>query len=332
MPTEAMNRPAVPDAFLGRSAAVRTVLRQMDTAAASRAGIIICGERGSGRQTLARAIHERGASGRAFVSIDCRQIGSHELEREIFGLAGGHSSDVERTRAEAIDRTGRLYEARNSTLFLRHPGEIPSRVQARLARIFRDGEAIDAATGESIRLNIRPIAAVDPPFTQVAQEGHLHGDLYQRLSTIAFELPPLRHRREDIPALAGHFLREACRAAALPDRRLTRQALQLLSALPWRGNVRELEELLRAVADTASGPSVRLEDILANLRFEANPITIAGRRTLQDARAQFEREYITAVLNQHRGRMAHAARVLGIQRANLYRKMRALGVNRRHGS
>ena len=326
MKADGIGRPSIPGAFLGRSPAVRRVLTQLELAAPSQAGIIICGERGSGRQTLARAIHDRRGSGRAFISIDCRQVGSLDLERELFGRT---PPDGNGSQPETINRASRLHEARDSTLFLRHPGEIPSRVQARLARIFRDGEAIDAATGTSIRLNIRPIAAVDPPFSRLAQEGHLREDLYQRLSVIRIDLPPLRDRREDIPALAAHFIREGCRAADLPAKRLTRQALLLVSALPWRGNVGELEEFVRLLAGTASGPLIKLEDVLAQVNLDSGPVAVGGRQTLQQARAQFERDYITATLEQHRGRIADAARALGIQRTNLYRKMRGLGVRPR---
>ncbi|HEY7791669.1 MAG TPA: sigma 54-interacting transcriptional regulator [Vicinamibacterales bacterium] len=329
MKAGSLSRPPVPGAFLGRSPAVGRVLMQLESAAPSQAGIIICGERGSGRQTLARAIHDRSGRGRVFVSIDCRQIGSPNLEHELFGRSGAAPAAGNGSAPEAIVRGSRLHDARDSTLFLRYPGEIPSRVQARLARVFRDGEAIDATTGDSIRLNIRPIVAIDPPFSRLAQEGHLRDDLYQRLSAIRIDLPALRNRKEDIPALAAHFLRESCRAAGLPMKRLTRQALQLLSALPWRGNVRELQEFAYLVAGAAPGPLIRLEDILGHINLDSGPIAVGRRRTLQDARAQFEREYITAILDQHRGRIAEAARALGIQRTNLYRKMRSLGVNRR---
>jgi DNA-binding NtrC family response regulator len=320
----------IPDALLGDSPAARAILSQMDLAAPSRAGVILCGERGSGRQTLARAIHERSGSHRPFVCVDCRQIGSHDIEAELFGPQSRYEQPADSYRPEAVARNSRLHDARDSTLFLRYPGELPSRVQARLARVFRDGEAIDAATGETLHLNIRPIAAVDPPFARLTQDGRMRDELYQRLAVIRIDLPPLRSRREDIPALAEHFLRETCRAAGLPAKKLTRQALLLLSALPWRGNVRELQGFVEALISLAPGRAIRLEDVLSNVRLDSGLVTFASGRTLQDARTNFEREYISAVLEQHRGRIAHAAKALGIQRTNLYRKMRTLGVSRNH--
>lgn len=320
----------ISDAFLGESSAVRAVLMQVELAAASRAGIVICGERGSGRQMLARVIHARSGRAAALVSIDCRRFASHDLEALLFGGPGGQAS-ASGHQPESIARASRLHAAQNGTLFLRHPGDLPSRVQARLARLLRDGEAVDAATGQSLHPNIRPITAVDLPFATFAEESRLREDLLRRLAVIRIDVPPLRSRREDIPGLADQALREICRVAGLPAKKLTRQAGLLLSALPWRGNLYELQRFLEGLVSLVPGRAIQLEDVVGNVRFDSGSVAFASGRTLQEARAHFEKEYITAVLAQHRGRVSQAARVLGMQRANLYRKIRALGVSRRDG-
>jgi len=177
-----------------------------------------------------------------------------------------------------------------------------------------------------VELDIRPIAAVDPGFESVVEEGRLRRDLYERLSLIRIELPPLRQRREDIPFLSNHFLKEVCRGSSVPIKTLTRPALTLLAALPWRGNAPELKALLERLVLLTPHGSIRLEDVLAQVRVDGTEVGTAGGTTLRDARLRFERDYIAAVVRQHHGRMGDAAQALGIQRTNLYRKLRQLSV------
>ena len=160
------------------------------------------------------------------------------------------------------------------------------------------------------------------------EEGRLRRDLYERLSLVRIELPPLRQRREDVPFLATHFLKELCRANGSPIKTLTRSALTLLSALPWRGNAPELRALLERLILLTPHGSIRLEDVLAQVRLDGSEITAVGGTSLRDARLRFERDYIAAVVRQHHGRMGEAATSLGIQRTNLYRKLRQLNVLR----
>jgi len=143
-------------------------------------------------------------------------------------------------------------------------------------------------------------------------------------------MPPLRNRREDIPAIANYFLRNICAAQRLTPKTFSRSGLALLAALPWRGNGPELEAVLSLVVGKLlhGGSSIALEDILLNVRLDGGPATVSAGGTLKQARARFEREYISAVLEQHRGRISDAAKALGIQRTNLYRKLRSLRVSR----
>jgi len=209
---------------------------------------------------------------------------------------------------------------------------MPARVQGRLVRVLRDGEAAIAGDGK-VRGPIRAVACVEPGFDIVVDEGRVRADLFKRLAAMRIDLPPLRNRREDIPALVDQFLQDICLLARLPRKTVSYPALTLLTSLPYRGNTRELRSLIEMLVERTPAATIRLEDVLRNLRLDvAAPGGSPCSGTLRDARARFEQQYICEVLDRHHGRIADAARTLGIQRTNLYRKMRTLGVAWRHGS
>ncbi len=193
--------------------------------------------------------------------------------------------------------------------------------------MLRDREAVFAETGQSIDFDVRPMAGVDPEFDVAVSEGRVRDDLLRRLAVIRIDMPPLRRRREDIPALANYFLREICASRRLPPKVVSRPALLLISALPWRGNAAEMRTLLETVVGAVpDSRGIGLEDVLAHVRLDGGSTSFPDGGTLKQARSRFEREYIGAVLEQHKGRISEAAVALGIQRTNLYRKMRALRV------
>ena len=225
---------------------------------------------------------------------------------------------------ERISRNSRLHDALGGTLYLQNVAEAPTRVQARLARLLRDGEATLAETGATLRFDVRMMAGVDSSVDASIEDGRLRADLFKRLSAIRIDMPPLRSRREDIPALTNYFLREICRRRRLPPKALSRPALSLIAALPWRGNAIELQIMLESVvAGLSGGKGIGIEDVLAHVRLDAGGVVSANGGTLRQARARFEAEYIADVVARHHGRMAEAAKALGIQRTNLYRKMRS---------
>jgi two-component system nitrogen regulation response regulator NtrX len=231
---------------------------------------------------------------------------------------------------ERVTRKSILYQARGGTLFLQNVADAPTRVQGRLARALRDREAVVAETGKAVLLDVRPMASADPGIDRFVQEGRVRDDLFRRLSVIRIEMPSLRDRREDIPALANYFVREILAARRTSPRTLSRAALALIGALPWRGNANELRTLLEAaMTGQPEGRAIGIEDVLAHVQLDGGSAVFANGGTLRKARARFEREYITAVLEEHDGRISDAAKALGIQRTNLYRKMRSLRVNRR---
>jgi DNA-binding NtrC family response regulator len=275
------------------------------------------------------------ASG-AFVAVYCDTFAPADADAILFGLPAGQRNDggaagAPRGRYERVWPGGALHEAVNGTLYLRRIEEMPERTQSRLARVLRDGEALIGASNTPARLNIRPVAAVDLGFEREVSDGRIRPDLHKRFAATTITVPPLRERREDIPALASHFAACAAMEAGLPPKALSAPALSLLAAMPWRGNARELLDLIGPLVTATPDPEIGLEDLLQHLNLEdkaASPPAMRAAATLREARARFEREYIAAVLAQHKGRIPEAARSLGIQRTNLYRKLRSLRVPR----
>jgi len=319
------------DGLYSQSPSMRDVTALISRAASMRAGVTIRGEDGTGRQVVARAVHAAQPKPGEFVTVDCAAFDADGLETELFGRAAltrsGHGDGSH--GLERISRHGCLHAAAGGTLYLKNIAEAPTRVQSRLARLLRDREAVLVETAETLPFDLRPMAGVDPGIDAAVTEGRVRDELFRRLSVIRIDMPPIRNRREDIPALANHFLREICRERHVPPKTLSRPALSLIGALPWRGNAVELRTMLEAiVSGLAGGRGIGLEDVLAQVKLDGGSAAFSERGTLRQARARFEREYIAHVLEQHRGRISDAAKALGIQRTNLYRKLRALRLDR----
>jgi two-component system, NtrC family, nitrogen regulation response regulator NtrX len=326
-----VNAQANGDDLYAHSEAMRAVSAVIARAATMRAGVLIRGEVGTGRQLAARAIHsaQNGAHG-AFVAVNCAAFETEQLDVELFGgVARPYTGKEGPGGLERVSRQSRLHEAQGGTLYLQNLADAPTRVQARLARVLRDREARLVETGEAISLDVRPMAGVEPGFEASVQDGRVREDLFRRVSTIALDMPPLRNRREDIPALVNYFVRQICASLGVPPKTLSRPALSLISALPWRGNAPEMRALIKnIVVGLQGGRGIGLDDVLVHVKLDAGSVVFANGGTLKEARARFERDYIVAILEQHHGRISDAARALGIQRTNLYRKMRSLRVHR----
>jgi DNA-binding NtrC family response regulator len=317
---------------------MREIARQVEEAGQTHTGVLVIGEPGTGRGVVARAIHAAGPKPTAeFVPVYCGAMEPSRAESLLFGTPdiatdrpqGAHS------HYERIWANGLVHHAIGGTLYLRRVEELPERAQQKLAKLLRDGEAVIGRAATPQRLNLRPIAAVDVDFAEAVRDGHVRSDLYKRLSTVQIVLPPLRERRDDIPALAGYFVSRACEEAGVEPKTVTQPALAVLSAMPWRGNARELDALLRRIVLQISRADIDLDAVLTQIRLDEASckvpcLEIAG--TLREARARFEREYIRAVLAQHRGRIPDAARSLGIQRTNLSRKLRSLKLGKERQS
>ena len=302
-------RMKLPYELAGSSTVVRECAAQVARAAGDDRNVLIAAERGLDAGAVAHAIHQGGpAKAGPFLVQTCAALSAAELERALVGSARRvAAADVETLAASSL-----LFRARGGILFLSDLDELPAPLQQRLARMLRDGEVLLPRRASPVTLDVRLVASTSNRLDPVLRE-----DLLRRLPLV-IEIPPLRQRRDDVPAIA-----EAMLAARDRRRRFTPAALTVLSALPWRRNTAELGGLLDRLAATGSAV-IRQEDVLAEVQLDRVPARPTG--SLRDARRAFEREFIAGVLREHSWQMRDAARALGIERANLYRKARQLGI------
>lgn len=315
--------------LIGASAAMRQVLEQVRRAVLEPINVLVCGEPGSGRQFVARRIHsESRRADRQFVEVDCHNFIGTDAEVALFGRrhGPGNGNGEERRALERLSRKSPVSESNGGTLFLQNVPDLPARAQSRLARALRDGEVSIVEDEKAVDIDLRVIASVERGLAGNG-DGGIHPELFKRLAVLRVDLPALRERREDIPELASHLVAVLCARSNVACKELSESAKSMLAALPWRrANGTELRSLLEALVFRVAGPMIGLDEVLAHVQLDAHAAWFPVGFSLRDARARFEREYIAAVLEQHRGRIPDAAQTLGIQRSNLYRKMRRLNV------
>jgi DNA-binding NtrC family response regulator len=291
-PAPAIELPA--GSVFGASPAIREVLALVRRIAPSRCNVLVLGERGTGRESVARAVHgQSGRRDRPFVKVEC--AAADAALASLDGLTPG------------------------STVYLEGMNELPADGQRQVLDIMSRRDGPEAA-------DLRFIGAVAPRVDDRVARGDLRPDLIEALGVVRVELPPLRQRTEDIALLATHFLKEACGRHGIPAKTFSRSALTLLAALPWPGNTAELRALTERLVVLVTRGVVLLEDVLVNIRLDGAEALGGPSGTLREARERFERDYVAAVLQQHRGRMGDAARELGIERTNLYRKIKQLNI------
>jgi two-component system nitrogen regulation response regulator NtrX len=329
IPIDAM----LPFRIVSESPAMREVLTQIGKAAASPAGVMLTGEPGSGRGLVARAIHACAHPGESpFVALDCRVLLPPEAERALFGVPasgatgnGAAGSPRGTPGVEVVHPGSLLHAARGGTMVFRNLDDLPVRVQTRLATLFRDREFKTRSNGGAQLFSVRPVAIVEPDFHGLVSEGRVRPDLYRRFAEFQIQVPSLRERREDIPALAQLFVSRACQALTIEDKVMDAASQTVLAALPWHGNVREMKDMLESLVHVTTETTISLRTLLEHITLDApEGMHPSLGVSLREARQRFEREYIAAVVAQHHGRIPDAAKSLGIQRTNLYRKLRAL--------
>jgi DNA-binding NtrC family response regulator len=307
--------------LVGRSAAITRVQELIRRGAPLEGGALITAEAGSGVEAVAREMHHRGRPSSApYVAIDCADGDPAAVDRLLFGQPTG----VLPTDLESVTADSSVAAARGGTLFLHNVTELRASAQAQLARIARDGEVrID---GAPVATALRIIASASPDIDADVHAHRFRSDLYRRLSTVRIDLPPLRERPDDVPALAIRLTEDKCAADGLPTPTFTQAALALVGALTWPGNLAELRDAVERVVSDGQGKVIQIEHLLPALQLRRAPKAFVPSGNLREARLRFEREYIASVLQHHEWRMAEAAQALGIQRPNLYRKARQLGI------
>lgn len=324
--------------FVGASPAVVEVKRLARRAAQSSSPVLLLGETGTGKELLAHAIHAVSArAAKPFVSVNIAAVPDTLLEAEFFGVAPGAY-----TGAERKGRDGKLKLADGGTLFLDEIGDMPLGLQSKLLRALQEGEFEPLGSNQLMRFDAKVIAATSRDLGRLVREGRFREDLYYRLNVLPIRVPPLRERRADIPALAEALGEDIALRSGLPQPELTQDAMDLLSAQVWRGNVRELRNVLEQAAmlgDSSRIDRAQIEKVLRETGLEqvepilasvasAGPsasmpdsVPAGAIRPLAEQVAQLERAAIAAALATTGGNKAAAAKLLGISRATLYERL-----------
>jgi two-component system nitrogen regulation response regulator GlnG len=329
----------VPDQELvGQSPAMRELFRAIGRVAASGLGVLVTGETGTGKELVARALHRESArASRAFVALNTAAIPAELLESELFGHEIGAFTGAARRHA------GRFEQAAGGTLFLDEIGDMPLPLQTRLLRVLAAGEFYRVGGRELIRADVRVIAATHQDLDAKSARGEFRADLLHRLDVVRLHLPPLRERREDIPLLAEQFLVRAAAASGAPSKRFSPAALGALRDYAWPGNVRQLENLCQRLAVLAPGREIQVGDLppaiveggaeptaadwTIGLRAWAEHALARGETGIHaTALAAFERVLLETAIAAERGHRQNAAKVLGLGRNTITRK---LGSSRR---
>jgi two-component system nitrogen regulation response regulator NtrX len=308
-----------------KSEAMRRVMAQVDRVAASESRICILGETGTGKELVARAVHERSPRrDRPFVTLNCAAVPTELIESELFGHEKGSFTGA------GTRHPGKFEQAHGGTLFLDEIGDMPAAMQAKLLRLLQEGE-IERIGGEKpVAVNTRVLVATHRDLESLVRMGAFREDLYHRIFVFPIVVPPLRERLEDIPLLAEHFAGLVAEQNGWKPRGFTPEAIDELRRYGWSGNVRELgnvvERLLLLTDGAVDGETVR--QVLAGKPAAPSGVsTGSGTGTLAERVAAFEREVMLEQLTAHGYRVAETARALGLERSHLYKKCQQLGID-----
>jgi formate hydrogenlyase transcriptional activator len=300
--------------IIGNSAAIRNVLRQIRLVAPTEETVLIQGETGTGKEVFAGAIHGLSPRSRGpFVKVNCAAIPSGLLESELFGHERGAFTGA------LTQRIGRFEVADRGTLFLDEIGDIPSELQPKLLRVLQEREFERLGSNRTVRTNVRIVAATNRNLARMVAEGKFRVDLFYRLSIFPIPLPPLRDRREDVPLLIRHFVNRCAERMNKQIDNIPQATMEALQRYAWPGNIRELQNFVARAVILTSGATLE-----APLR-EIQQIDVKAAlepTTLEDA----ERSHILRALDETNGRLAPAARLLGVPRTTLLYKVRRLGI------
>jgi two-component system, NtrC family, nitrogen regulation response regulator NtrX len=308
--------------IIGDSVPMKALRQQLALMAGTNGRVLIYGESGTGKELAAHALHAMSArAAKPFVEVNCAAISEGLIESELFGHMKGSFPEAHERKA------GKFQKADGGTLFLDEVGDMSLRTQSKVLRVLEDQRFDPVGASESIQVDVRVVAATNKNLETEIERGNFREDLFYRLNVIPFHVPPLRERKEDIPALAAYFLEEFARAYGRKPKELTPQALEALTEHQWPGNVRELRNLIERIV--ILNPQSRIDARHIPLQLARKPAHAkAAERygSLQDVREAAEREYILKKLEESNGNVSRTAELLGLERSNLYRKMRALGI------
>jgi two-component system nitrogen regulation response regulator NtrX len=305
--------------IVGNSVPMKALRQQIALMAPTNGRVLIYGESGTGKELVARAMHAQSLRRDAmFVEVNCAAIPEDLIESELFGHQKGSFAGA------AADKEGKFQKANDGTLFLDEVGDMSLKTQAKVLRTLDEQRFSPVGSDEMISVDARVIASTNKNLEDEISTGNFREDLFYRLNVIPFYVPPLRDRKEDIPQLVRHFLKEFATAYSRRPKEITDEAIETLMHYSWPGNVRELRNVIERIV--IMNPAVNKID-----RKHLPPLVHRERRggnflSLSHARAAYERDYILKKLDENHGNVSRAAEILGLERSHLYRKMKALGI------
>jgi two-component system, NtrC family, nitrogen regulation response regulator NtrX len=311
-------------AIVGESIPMKALRQQIALMAPTNGRVLIFGESGSGKELAALAIHtESLRKDSMFVEVNCAAIPEDLIESELFGHRKGSFPGA------LNDKEGKFQKADGGTLFLDEVGDMSLKTQSKVLRTLDEQRFTPVGSDEHLTVDVRVIAATNKDLEDEISKGNFREDLFYRLNVIPFYVPPLRERKEDIPLLARHFLKEISATYSRRPREITDDAIETLMRYPWPGNVRELRNVIERIV--IMNPTATRFDRkhLPPLVYREGRARNGGSRdftTLHQARAAYERDYILKKLDENHGNISRTAEVLGLERSHLYRKMKTLGI------
>jgi DNA-binding NtrC family response regulator len=313
-----LNRTHELDQIIGASPAMRQVYAMVRKVAPTRSTVLIVGESGTGKELVARAIHEGdGGTARRFVALNCAAIPHDLLENQLFGHRKGAFTGADR------DQAGVFIHAGDGTVFLDEIGEMPLAIQAKLLRAIEQKEILTVGANEPVLVEARVLAASNKELHKEVEAGRFREDLYYRLNVITIRMPPLRERREDIPALVDYLLARHTRAMGRRISGVSHNAMQLLRSARWKGNVRELDNALQRAVILGEGPLITPADLPPDLAPAENDPSLV--EDLGEAVSGFEKQHIERILRLYPDKK-EAARRLNMGLSSLYRFIAKLGI------
>jgi two-component system, NtrC family, nitrogen regulation response regulator NtrX len=314
-------------AMVGESPALQTVRDLIAKVGPTSARVLITGENGTGKELVARALHEASPRrDRPFVEVNCAAIPSELIESELFGHMKGSFTGA------FADRAGKFEQADGGTLFLDEVGDMSLSAQSKLLRVLQEGVVTRIGGSKSIQVDVRVLAATNKDLDGEIAEGHFREDLLYRLNVVPIDVPPLRERREDIPALVAHFAEQLSASAGVPGRRFADDAVRRLQARSWPGNIRELRNAVERALILASGKMVTAADIdhlLPSAGPAPSPVAeSSGSHTLETFKQEAEKNFLVQQLRERDWNVSETARALKMPRSNLYKKIERYGLTR----
>jgi len=315
--------------LVGRTKGMQDLMEQIERAAPTKATVLIQGESGTGKELVAREIHRRSSrSNQMFVQVNCAAIPEELIESELFGHEKGSFTGAIRKQ------TGKFVAADGGTIFLDEVGDMSLRTQAKVLRVLQEGEVEPVGSATVVKVDVRVIAATNKDLVEEIRGGRFREDLYYRLNVIPIRTPPLRERREDVPILAEHFAALFAQEHNKHPKKFTPAALRALQDASWRGNVRELRNMIERLVIMIPSDTIDVTDLPAEFFRAATDIISSAMHlsTLQAFKDEAEKAFILAKLREHGWNVSKTAEAIDTPRSNLYKKIEQYGIKREGGA